>query len=319
MSENFIKSAETFESANASDSIAYYVWTPTGAPRAIVQIVHSTCEHMEHYEEFARFLASKGCVVCGHDQLGHGHTAKRDEDLGFFADSDGDRFLLEDLEKLRQIMRKKYRRLPYFLLGHGFGSLVARAYASAYPEENIDGLIISGTYPDSLPARSRMNTAKFIASVKGKRYRSPLLYKRTFGSCSKRFGGDSWITTNKDELARYRSDKLCNFRLTAQAYYDMFMLLNYDKTHLPPCSTPILIFSGADDPIGNYAAGASALYEKYFEAEISDVSLKLYENERHGVLSGLKRIEAFEDISAWLDRVIDAKIELINQNSFNFN
>ena len=93
---------------------------------------------MGRYEEFARFLASKGIVVCGHDLLGHGYSAKTDDDLGFFATSDGDKYLLEDVEKLRAIMRKKYRRLPYFLLGHGLGSFIARAYSAAYPEENIE-------------------------------------------------------------------------------------------------------------------------------------------------------------------------------------
>ncbi len=325
MSDNFTKDTKTFESSNSSDNIAYYVWTPMGAPRAVVQIVHGMCEHMGRYEEFARFLASKGFVVCGHDQLGHGNTAKCDEDLGFFAESDGDRFLLEDVEKLRGIMRGRYRRLPYFLLGHSFGSFVARAYAAAYPEGNIDGLIISGTCGDNLPAKAGEIAANMIASIKGKRYRSPMLYKLAFGSYNKRFkseikesNGNAWVTTDKEELARYNSDKFCTFRFTAQAYHDMFMLINYNKTHLPPRSTPVLIFSGVEDPVGNYGLGVSALYEKYFESAISDVTLKLYENERHEVLTGVKRHEAFEDVSAWMDRVIDAKIELMKQNTFNF-
>ncbi len=325
MNDNFIKTTGFFESSNGKDSIAYYVWTPSTAPRAVVQIVHGMCEHIGRYEEFAAFLASNGLVVCGHDQLGHGHTAKCDEDLGFFAESDGDKFLLEDVDKLRLIMREKYKRLPYFLLGHSFGSFVARAYASAYPPENIDGLIISGTCGDNLPAKAGMLAAKMIAKAKGKRYRSPLLYKIAFGSYNERFKGEieeskgnAWVTTDKEELARYNSDKFCTFRFTTQAYHDMFMLINYNKTHLPHRSTPVLIFSGVEDPVGNYGVGVGALYEKYFEAEISDVSFKLYENERHEVLTGVKRHEAFEDTLVWIDRIIDAKIELIKQNTFNF-
>ncbi len=323
MSDNFITSINLFESSDTINNISYCVWTPNCAPRAIIQIVHGMCERIERYDEFAQFLVSKGFVVCGHDQLGHGYSVKSDEDLGFFADSDGDRFLLEDVEKLRKIMRDKYRLIPYFLLGHGLGSFVARAYASAYPSENIDGLIISGTFGDKMHTKAKMATARIISAIKGKRYRSRSLYKLAFGFYGKHLKNDtengSWITSSKELLDKYSSDKLCNFRPTAQAYCDMLMLINYNKTHLPHRSIPILIFSGADDPVGNYGLEVNALYEKYFESEISDVSFKLYENERHGVLIGSNRHEAFTDVVVWIDKVIDAKIELINQKTLSFN
>ncbi|MBR3715840.1 MAG: alpha/beta fold hydrolase [Clostridia bacterium] len=321
MENTFIKNSGTFESSDSENNIVYYVWTPIGNPRAVVQIVHGMCEHMERYEEFARFLTSKGIVVCGHDQLGHGHTARSDEDLGFFAPSDGDKYLLEDVEKLRLIMRKKYRRLPYFLLGHSFGSFVARAYASAYPEDSIDALILSGTCGDDLPAKAGKIAAKMIAAFRGKRYRSPLLFKLAFGGYNKRFAdeieeskGCAWVTTDKEVLDKYINDKFCTFRFTTQAYHDMFMLIEYNKEHIPPCSLPVYIFSGSEDPVGDYGQGVSALYEKYFDAEISDVTLKIYEDERHEVLTGVKRLEAFDDLSAWIDRIIDAKVELMAQS-----
>lgn len=325
MENTFTKTSGTFESSNSLDSIAYYVWTPSGNPRAVVQIVHGMCEHMGRYEEFARFLASKGIVVCGHDLLGHGYSAKTDDDLGFFASSDGDKYLIEDVEKLRAIMRKKYRRLPYFLLGHGLGSCVARAYSAAYPEENIDALIISGTCGDDISTKSRKLVANTISLFRGKRHRSPLLFKIAFGGYNKRFTneikeskGNAYLTTDKEELSRYNSDKFCTFRFTARAYHDMFMIIDYNKEHLPPCSLPIYIFSGSEDPVGDYGQGVNALYDKYFDAGISDLTLKIYENERHEVLTGVKRLEAFDDLSAWIDRVIDAKIELMAQSMRTF-
>ena len=321
MENTFTKASGTFESSNSLDNIAYYVWTPAGNPRAVVQIVHGMCEHMGRYEELAQFLASKGIVVCGHDLLGHGHTASSDEDLGFFASNDGDKYLLEDVEKLRCIMRKKYRRLPYFLLGHSFGSFIARAYAAAYPEESIDALIISGTCGDDLPAKAGKIAANIISFFRGKRHRSPLLFKLAFGGYNKRFTdeikeskGNAWVTTDKEELSRYNSDKFCTFRFTARAYHDMFMIIDYNKKHLPHCSLPIYIFSGSEDPVGDYGQGVNSLYDKYFDAEISDVTLKIYENERHEVLTGLKRLEAFDDLIVWIDKVIDAKVELVAQS-----
>ena len=53
-------------------------WHPEGPPRAVVQLVHGLSEYVERYDRFARFLAGHGFLVCGHDHLGHGNTAKED-------------------------------------------------------------------------------------------------------------------------------------------------------------------------------------------------------------------------------------------------
>ena len=41
-------------------------------PKAVFQIAHGVSEHIERYDEFARFLANEGYIVCGNDHLGHG-------------------------------------------------------------------------------------------------------------------------------------------------------------------------------------------------------------------------------------------------------
>ena len=319
------KTYGTFESSSGNNTVSYCIWTPDDAPRAVVQIVHGMCEHIERYDTFARFLTSKGIVVCGHDHIGHGNSVSSDQELGFFSNADGDKHIVADVEQMRSIMRKKYRRLPYFLLGHSFGSFVARAYASAYPAENIDALILSGTCGDDLPSGAGRIAASIIAALRGKRHRSKLLYKLAFGSYNKHFKdeiisskGNAWVTTDPEELERYNSDKFCTFRFTAQAYRDMFMLISYNKDHLPHRSLPVYLFSGTEDPVGNYGKGVAKLYQKYFDAEITDVTFKLYQGERHEVLTGLKRQEAFEDLYAWIDRVANDKVELMRQNMISF-
>ena len=51
-------------------------WVPAGKPWAVLQIVHGMCEHIERYDEFARYLAERGVLVVGHSHLGHGQTAE---------------------------------------------------------------------------------------------------------------------------------------------------------------------------------------------------------------------------------------------------
>ena len=61
----------SFKSSNGKDTIAGYFYTmPEIAPKAILQISHGMCEHIERYREFAQFMAQHGFVVCGNDHLG---------------------------------------------------------------------------------------------------------------------------------------------------------------------------------------------------------------------------------------------------------
>ena len=78
----FTKAQSTYRSADKNNDIAYYVWTPNTNPKGIVHIVHGMCEYTGKYEDFAAFLCEKGFVVCANDHLGHGRTAKSDDDLG---------------------------------------------------------------------------------------------------------------------------------------------------------------------------------------------------------------------------------------------
>ena len=43
-----------------SRSIHCCKWTPEGAPKAIVQIVHGIAEHILRYDHFATFLTQHG-------------------------------------------------------------------------------------------------------------------------------------------------------------------------------------------------------------------------------------------------------------------
>ncbi len=46
-------------------------------PKAVLQIVHGMIEHIERYDEFARFANQAGYLVVGHDHVGHGNTDRK--------------------------------------------------------------------------------------------------------------------------------------------------------------------------------------------------------------------------------------------------
>ena len=53
----------------------------------VIQLVHGMQEYIERYEGFAEFLTGKGFLVVGHDHLGHGHSVRDEQHLGYFCKS----------------------------------------------------------------------------------------------------------------------------------------------------------------------------------------------------------------------------------------
>lgn len=301
----------SYPSSNQKDTIFYTLWMPDGNPRGIVQIVHGMDEYVERYSEFAEFLCENGLIVCGNDHLGHGRSAVTDEDLGYFADSDGDRCLVQDVETLRGILRSRYRALPYIIMGHSMGSFITRAYVSSHPD-SVDAVILSGTAGGGRPFGFGKFLCGVIAKLRGKHYRSEMVKKIAFQGYNKRFKGDTgveWVTNDPDKLSAYAGDPKCTFTFTVQGYRDLFTLLSYVNSdewyEKMPKNLPILFFAGSDDPVGDYSNGVKQVAEKLMDADVSDVTVHIYEGERHEVLNGISRKKACSDILEWLDRVIE--------------
>ena len=89
-------------------------------------------------------LAEKGYYVVGHDHLGHGKSVTSKDKLGFFHESKGNTYVIGDIHHLRKITKKKYKDVPYFMLGHSMGSFLLRQYLGLYGD-GISGAIVMGT------------------------------------------------------------------------------------------------------------------------------------------------------------------------------
>ena len=60
---------------------------PCPSPKAVVQLIHGMAEHIQRYDEFARFLNQLGFAVIGHDHLGHGESVQPNAPIyGFFGE-----------------------------------------------------------------------------------------------------------------------------------------------------------------------------------------------------------------------------------------
>ena len=129
--------AFAFDSADGASTVSAALWIPAsleadraagrtdelGAfrPRGVVKLVHGMAEHIDRYDDFARFLAGAGYMVAGHDHIGHGDTAGAPERRGVIGAEGGAAAMIADVETLRRLVTQQVAPgVPYFIFGHSY-------------------------------------------------------------------------------------------------------------------------------------------------------------------------------------------------------
>ncbi len=299
-----------YPSANGTDTVTgYFFEDPAIPPRAIVQISHGMQEYILRYAPLAKFLNACGYAVCGNDHLGHGATSGETGINGYFAELVGAECVREDLLTMSQLARKRWPGLPLILLGHSMGSFFARWYAEEWGDM-LDGLILSGTAGSNPAAGIGIALTGFLSILKGSTALSPLVEKIAFGSYNNRFDGDTgkeWVTGDPEALAAYVADPKCNFAFTLNGYHELMRVLQAVNRKqwaaTLPKDLPVYLFSGEDDPVGDYGRGVRTVYDRLCAAGLQDVSIRLYPNCRHEVHNERPdtRAACYADLRSWLD------------------
>lgn len=305
-----IKNEFTFPSRNGTDKIHAYSWTPeNGNIRGIFQIIHGMQEYVERYEEFAIFLAKNGFLVVGEDHLGHGKSAATDKDLGYFTQHAADTILVRDSHRLKKIIEEKHPGIPYFIMGHSMGSFILRKYLAMYGK-GISGAIIVGTgcEPAFLTGIAIFLT-RMLKLFRGDRHQSRFITKLAFGTYLKKIPNpktpSDWLTRDDKIVAAYRKDPFCTFKFSVNGYRALFKLIRYvcNPRNLTKISKdmPILVTSGMEDPVGDYGKDPVRVCEQYKNLGIKDVTLKLYKDCRHEIVSELNKEEVHQNILDWVN------------------
>ncbi len=323
---SYKKTKNTYKSSDNIHDIVYYVYTPEDgiAPIAVVQLAHGMCEYVERYEDLAEYLTSHGIIFCGADHLGHGSTALSNDEFGFFGKENGLDYVVSDIDLLRALMRKRYRMLPYILLGQSMGSFIARSYIVNY-RDAIDGVILAGTSGGDKNINFGIMISGLISKLRGEKYRSKLLYSMSIGNYNKKFKNEkdssAWLSSNMESRNKYKNDERCNFIFTAKGYNDMFRLLKYVTGPAwaanVPKNLPVFIISGSDDPVGNFGAGIADIESWLTEEELNELKVKLYPGYRHELLQETNCGEVYNDIYEWIESVREGVIAARTQSIFH--
>lgn len=283
-------STSSFLSNADGTQVATYTWADVaGKPVGAVQIAHGLAEHGERYDRFAQQLNAAGFVVHAVDHRGHGRTAGGH--LGEFGAA-GFSGLIADVAQYGSALRAQHGSLPVFLFAHSMGSFAAQAalldHASTWA-----GAILSGsTALDALAAAMANAPADAPSGL------------AAFNAGFAHRTGYEWLSRDEAEVDAYVADPWCGWEVPGDVIPSLFApaarladpaLLAGIRSDLP-----ILIASGDADPLAGGGALIELLGQRYRDAGIADVTVKLYPAARHEILNETNRDEVTADIVAWL-------------------
>lgn len=277
-----------------------------------VIIVHGMAEHQKRYSEFAEILNDNHFTVYTYDQRGHGETAGSIEKIGFFAPKNGWDKVVSDLHLLVEIVKEENSELPLFILGHSMGSFVTRSYIiSGSP--HINGVIFSGTAGSAgLLGKAGIFISAMVALFRGKEFPSKIMDSLSFGDFNKAFKPNrtkfDWLSKDESAVDKYINDTYCGTVFSAQFFNDM--LKGIEKANNPKFAKlisndlPMFLFSGKDDPVGDFGKGVVKVEAMYKECGIKNIKTILYEKGRHEMLNETNKKDVYSDIVNWLNAQI---------------
>lgn len=298
-----------FDSRDNISKIHAVRYTPESRePVCVVQIIHGMAEYIERYEEFARFLTERGCVVTGNDHLGHGKSVGDDKLYGYFCEQDPATVLVRDVHRLKKLTQKEYSTLPYVIVGHSMGSFILRNYITMYGS-GITGAVIMGT---GYRSRAAMRGTKLLVGLQklflGSRHVSRFSDKVSFGSYNRCIPDAKtpfdWLCKDEESVQRYMEDPLCGNIFTLNGFQALAELIY--RAHDPkrlrkvPSGLPVLVISGDADPLGGYGKGIPKVCEGLRRAGVRDVEMHLCETGRHELLNEPERDQIMETIYDWM-------------------
>lgn len=279
-------------------------------PVGIIQFVHGMAEHRQRYNEVMSYFTHHGYICAIADLPGHGENICSPDDLGYFGNN-GHILLVEQIHDLSSYLLDTYTGLPYFMIGHSMGSLIARSYLKSY-DNVLNGLILTGSPSDSAVKDIAKRLIRIMASFMGDHYKSRLIGNLVTGPFSKRFPNEgspnSWITSDPVIWEKYDADEKCGFLFTLNGYETLMNLLScvYSDSGwaLQNPTLPVLFLSGKDDPCMTDINGFENAIRSMKCAGYINVNKQIYEGKRHEILNDFGKESVFKDILQYLTGVI---------------
>ena len=262
-------------------SLFYQSWLPDEDPIGVVIVIHGLAEHSGRYMNVVNTLVPEGYAVWAFDHRGHGKSDGKRCHVNRFTD------YLEDVLIFEMMARKSYPDLPFHLIGHSMGSMIANHYMASKADQNIyRSLTLSGTGAAPGPAIGAVT--KFMSKIF-----SVLLPKISIPSGL----NPEFISHDKEVVDTYINDPLVETKLTPRLGNELMKYVSKMTEVSPNLITPTLMQIGSEDT-AFHPNSWQALFES-IGSEKKD--FKRYENYRHEVYNEVKKEVPLGDLKDWIN------------------
>lgn len=287
-------------------------WSPEGAPKAVVQILHGIAEFAERYEDFANYLTAQGFLVVAEDHMGHGQSINGEGIRGYF--HGGWFTAVEDSVQLLQDTQQEFPDIPYILFGHSMGSFMARTILCKYPDLRLDATIICGTgWQPTFALPALLKVVESVCKKTGETNPNEQLQGMVFGGYNKKVEHPrtayDWLTRDAEIVDAYIAHPLCGFTASCGLLRDMMQGIYYiqQRKNLDAMRKylPVFFIAGGDDPVGSYGKGVCQAADAFRKAGMINVSQRIYPLCRHEILNEINKEEVYEDVVQWIGKNVD--------------
>lgn len=261
-------------------SIFWKAWLPESKPKAVLHVIHGYAEHIDRYAFLVNQLLPARYAIFGTDHRGHGRSDGRRGHVGSFQE-----FINDEKQLADEVIKQKCPGIPYLVLGHSMGSLIAMNYVEQFPE-GIKALVLSGTGARPGPAVPAILVyltkllSKLLPSIHVK---SPL--------------PPEFISRDPDVVKAYVNDPMVYNVITPRLAEQMNTYQAIGAGSAGRIQMPVLI------QVGSLDTAFTGQKELFDAMGAKDKTFKLYEGLKHEVYNELPedRARVLGDLNAWLD------------------
>lgn len=264
-----------------SDGVRLFAceWTPDGAARGVVAIVHGMGEHTGRYSHVAGMLTEAGYAVYGFDQRGHGRSdGQRGHTPSYEALLEGVDFMLRDAEA-------QYPGRPLFLYGHSMGGNIVLNYLLRR-KPKVAGAIVTSPWLTLAfnPPPLNVVVGRMLERIRPTFTNNrPLIPER--------------LTSDPDMIRQLREDPLGHGQITASFFFGVRRAGLWALEHADELTVPLLLMHGGDDKVTSFESSA-----RFARRAGPLCTFKEWPGFKHELHNEAERERVFETILAWLNK-----------------
>ena len=262
------------------DGLAMFAqaWSPQGAARAAVTLVHGQGDHSGRYPRLVERLVAGGIAVNAMDNRGHGRSG------GPRAHTPSMEALMKDIDGHLDQTRGRFPGVPMILYGHSFGGEQVLYYGLARTPR-INGIIASSPL---LGSGIHQPAAKVIAAKVLSRIAPRLTLPH--GTPPSSLSHDpSWVEASL-------RDPLFQSVLSVRTAAEVLRASAWIRSH-SVFPVPLLVQQGTED-----LYVSPSLTIAFARGLSGDVTLKTWEGLGHELHNELRKDEVIDTLLAWIDQ-----------------